>query len=98
MATPMITNLKKLGSSNSNLVDPSSYRQLISSLMYLLFSEHPTKYMFYCKHSRPISNGAQDDHCIAVKHILIYLHGTIHHFLRYVARNEIQLLGYIDFD
>jgi hypothetical protein len=38
MATPMETNLKKLSdsASDSNLVDPTMYRQWIGSLMYLL--------------------------------------------------------------
>jgi len=36
MATLMITNLKKLRASDSNLVDPMMYRQLIGSLMYLV--------------------------------------------------------------
>ena len=35
MTTPMITNLKRL-SSDSSLVDPKRYRQLVSSLMYLV--------------------------------------------------------------
>jgi hypothetical protein len=38
MATPMMINLKKLSdsASNSNLVDPTMYKQLIGSLMYLV--------------------------------------------------------------
>ena len=38
MATPMVTNLKKLTetTSDSNLVDPMMYRQLIGYLMYLV--------------------------------------------------------------
>lgn len=36
MTTPMITNLKKLRSSDSSLMDPTSYRQLVGSLMYLV--------------------------------------------------------------
>jgi hypothetical protein len=36
MTTPMITNLKKLSASDSELVDPTLYRQLIGSLMYLV--------------------------------------------------------------
>ena len=36
--TPMVTNLKKLTetASDSDLVDPMMYRQLIGSLMYLV--------------------------------------------------------------
>jgi hypothetical protein len=36
MTTPMITNLKKLSSSYLELVDPTLYRKLIGSLMYLV--------------------------------------------------------------
>lgn len=38
MATPMVTNLKKLGdfASESDLADSSMYRQLIGSLMCLI--------------------------------------------------------------
>jgi hypothetical protein len=34
MTTPMITILKKLGDSDSELVDPTMYMKLIGSLMY----------------------------------------------------------------
>jgi hypothetical protein len=36
MTMPMITNLNKVTASDSELVDPMSYRQLISSFMYLI--------------------------------------------------------------
>ena len=36
MPTPMVTNLKKVRYSKSNLVDPTIYRKLIDSLMYLV--------------------------------------------------------------
>jgi hypothetical protein len=38
MATPMVSNIKKLSepSSDSDLIDPTMYRQLIGSLMYLV--------------------------------------------------------------
>eukprot|EP00253_Pinus_taeda_P018701 PITA_18701 len=36
MSTPMITNWKKLHALDSKLVDPTLYRQLIGSLMYLV--------------------------------------------------------------
>jgi hypothetical protein len=36
MATHVITNLKKVTTSDSKLVDPTLYMQLIGSLMYLV--------------------------------------------------------------
>ena len=40
MSTPMVTNLKKLHDSNtgSDLVDPTMYKQLIGSLLYLIYT------------------------------------------------------------
>ena len=38
MSTPMITNWKKIDASDDKDVDPTLYRQLISSLMYLVNS------------------------------------------------------------
>ena len=38
MTIPMITNLKKLRSSDSSLVDPTSYHKLMGSLMYLVIT------------------------------------------------------------
>ena len=36
MATPMITNWNKIDASEDKEVDPTLYRQLIGSLMYLV--------------------------------------------------------------
>jgi hypothetical protein len=36
IATPMITNLNKINTSDSELVDQRIYRQLVGSLMYLV--------------------------------------------------------------
>ena len=38
MSTPVITNWKKLHAYEGELVDPTLYRQLIGSLMYLVNS------------------------------------------------------------
>jgi hypothetical protein len=36
MSTPMVTNWKKIDASRSEVVDPTLYKQLIGSLMYLV--------------------------------------------------------------
>jgi hypothetical protein len=75
MATPMVTNMKLLSDSYSNLVDPKMYIQFIGSLMYLVNTRPDicfavntmSQYMLESRHV----------HLVAVNHVLRYLHGTI---------------------
>lgn len=96
MLTPMVTNLRQLRDSESNLVDPSTYQNLIGLLMYSvntypnIFFVMNTMSQFYVEPRR--------DHQIAVKHILRYLCGTIDFSLRYVSNCDIQLQGYTNVD
>ena len=48
VSTPMITNWKKLHASEGELVDPTLYRQLIGSLMYLV---NTARFVFCSEHS-----------------------------------------------
>eukprot|EP00253_Pinus_taeda_P012828 PITA_12828 len=95
MTTPMITNLKKLRSSNSNVVNPTSYHKLVGSLMYLVNTRPDICF--------PINVLSQfqlephQDHWIDAKHILRYLRGTIHHCLKYDGK-EVKLIGYTNSD
>jgi hypothetical protein len=96
MATPMVTNLKFLSDSSSDLVDPMMYRQLIGSLMYLVNTRPDicfavntlSQYMVEPRHV----------HLVAAKHVLRYLHGTVGYGLRYVSDGEVKLQGYTDSD
>lgn len=71
MSTPMITNWKKLHASNSSLVDPTLYKQLIGSLMYLVNTRPDlcfavnTLSQFMVEPSRV--------HWVAAKHIIHYV-------------------------
>lgn len=89
MGIAMVTNLKKLCDSNSELVDPSMYRQLIGSLNYLV-NTIPN----ICYAVNTLSQSLVKPrlvHRIATKYILRYLCGTIGYGLRYVLDGEVQL-------
>jgi hypothetical protein len=96
MATPMVTNLKKLRDSDSELVDPSTYRQLIGSLMYLVNTR--SDICFVVNTLSQFWVEPRHEHWIVAKHILRYLCGTLNYGLRYVSNNDVQLQGYIDYD
>jgi hypothetical protein len=96
MTTPMMTNLQLLSDSYSYLVDPTMYRQLIGSLMYLVNTRSDicfamntlSQYMVEPRHV----------HWIAEKHVLRYLHGTFGYGFRYVSDGEVKLQGCTDSD
>ena len=96
MSTPMITNWKKLHASDSELVDPTLYRQLIGSLMYLVNTRPDicfavnTMSQFMCEPRKV--------HWVAAKHILRYLQGTVDYGLDYRQGDGVRLAGYTDSD
>jgi hypothetical protein len=70
MATPMVSNLKKLHESayGSDLVDPTMYQQLIGSLMYLIHTKPDI-----CFALNVLSQFMSEPghiHWVAVKHVL----------------------------
>lgn len=73
MKTPMETNLLKLkeATEDSKNVDPTLYRQIIGSLMYLVNTRPDICYAINAL-SQFISEPKQV-HLVAVKHILRYL-------------------------
>jgi hypothetical protein len=89
MTTPMTINLKLLSDSSSDLVDPTMYRQLIGSLMYLVNTKPNicfavntlSQYMVEPRHV----------HWMAAKHMLSYLRGIIGYGLRYVSGGDVKL-------
>lgn len=96
MATPMVTNLKKLRGSISKLVDPSMYWWLIGMLMYLV-NTRPNIY-FAMNTLSQLDIESRHEHLTVEKHILRYLCGTRNYGLRYVANKDVQLQRYTDTD
>lgn len=98
MSTPMVSNLKKLHESNcsSDSVDPTLYRQLIGSLIYLVHTRPDI-----CKAVHTLSQFMSDPrhrHWIVAKHILRYLKGSISFGLWYISTGGVSLHGFVDSD
>jgi hypothetical protein len=96
MATPMVTNLKKLSVSSfdSDEIDLTLYRQMIGSLMYLVNTK-PDIFYALSALSQFMSQSRQRYYIVA-KHVLRYLRGIVGHGLRYTSSIDMILQGYID--
>jgi hypothetical protein len=92
----MNTDIRKVKDPYSDLVDPSLYRQLIGSLMYLV-NTRPS-ICFAVNTLSQFQVEPRHEHWIAAKHVLRYIHGTRNYVLRYTASNDIQLHGFTDSD
>jgi hypothetical protein len=97
MTTLMTMNLKKLSTvaADSDLVDPTVYRQLVGSLMYLVNTRPnicfavSTLGQFMCE--------SRQMHWVAAKHVLRYLHGIVGYGLRYTSSSDLTLVSYSNF-
>jgi hypothetical protein len=96
MTKPMITNLKKLGASYSDLVDPTMYMQLIGSLMYLVNAR--PDFCFVVNTLSHFMVELRKVHWTATKHVLKYLRGRVGFGLRYVEDDGVRLHGYSNSD
>ena len=89
MATPMTIDIRKVRDSDSDPVDLSLYRQLISSLMYLVNTRPDI--CFSINSLSQFQVEPKHEHWIVAKHVLRYICGTLNYGLRYTASNDIQL-------
>jgi hypothetical protein len=96
MATPMITNLKKIDTLDSELMDPRIYRQLVGSLMYLVNAK--VDMCFVVNTLSQLMVEPRHEHWIAAKHVLRYLRGTVEYGLGYLGVDGVELQGYTDLD
>lgn len=82
MSMPLVTNWKKIDASKSEAVDPTLYKQLIGSLMYLVNTRPDI--CFAVNSLSQFMVEPKRVHWIAMKHVLRYLQGTIDYGLKYV--------------
>ena len=96
MATPMITNWKKIDASEDKDVDPTLYQQLIGSLMYLVNTKPDICYAVNTLSQFMVE--PKRAHWAAAQHILRYLQGTVDYGLLYTKGKDIKLSGFTDAD
>jgi hypothetical protein len=92
MATPLTTNIRKVRDLDSDPVDPSLYRQLIGSLMYLVNTRPDI--CFVVNNLSQLHVEPRHEHWIATKHVLRYIRGMLNYGLRYTSSSDIQLHGF----
>ncbi len=88
MATLMITNRKKIDASGDKEVDPTLYKQLIGSLMYLV-NTRPDICFAVNTLSRFMVESKRV-HWVAARHILRYLRGTVGYVLKYTRADDVN--------
>jgi hypothetical protein len=98
MSTPMVTNLRKRHDSDtgSDLVDPTMYRKLIGSLIYMIQTRVDICYVVIAMSQ--FMTELRQRHWVETKHILRYLRGTITYGMRYTSNGGLFMHGYVDVD
>jgi hypothetical protein len=96
MSTPIVTNWRKIDTSDSKTIDPTVYRQLIGSFMYLV-----NTWLYISFAVKSLSQFMVDPrrvHWIVAKHVLRYLRGTVEYGLLYECSGGVRLAGFTDAD
>jgi hypothetical protein len=96
MDAPMNADIRKVKVPDFDTVDPSLYRQLIGSLMYLVNTRPDICFVVNTLSQFQVE--PRQEHWIVAKHVLRYIHGTINYGLRYTTSSDIQLHGFTDSD
>lgn len=96
MATPMITNWKKIDASEDKEVDPTLYRQLIGSLMNLVNTRPDICFVVNTLSQFMVE--PKRVHWAATRHIVRYVCGTVGYGLKYYRGEDINLNGFTDAD
>jgi hypothetical protein len=96
MDTPMNADIRKVKVLDFDPIDPSLYRQLIGSLMYLINTRPDICFVVNTLSQFKVE--PRHEHWIVANHVLRYIRGTINYGLRYTTSSNIQLHGFTDSD
>lgn len=94
--TPADTKSKLSASSGPSVSDPSLYRSLAGALQYLTFTRPDISYAV--QQVCLFMHDPREIHFAALKRVLRYLKGTIHHGLHIAPSSDLPLIAYSDAD
>ncbi|GKB55675.1 hypothetical protein Tco_0911861 [Tanacetum coccineum] len=94
--TPMVEKSKLDKDTQGKAVDPTHYRGIVGTLMYLTASRSDLTFVI-CMCARYLAKPIEK-HLHAVKRIFKYLRGTVNRGLRYPNDSSIALIAYADAD
>ncbi|KAJ9561827.1 hypothetical protein OSB04_006987 [Centaurea solstitialis] len=95
-STPLEHNLHLAPNAGSPLKDPTLYRQLVGSLVYLTVTRPDIAYMVH--NVSQFMSASCSDHYATVLRILRYLKGTMFHGLFFSCTSSLTLRGFSDAD
>ena len=90
--TPIELNACLTPSSGELLSDPTLYRQLVGSLVYLTVTRPNISYAVH--QVSQFMSAPRSTHYVAILHILRYLKGTLFHGLHFFAQSPLILRAY----
>nr|MDZ8005347.1 hypothetical protein [Nostoc sp. DedSLP05] len=95
-STPMEPRMQLGHNDDEEKVDPTLYRQLVGSLIYLTSTRLDISYSVGV--TSRFMHDPRKSHWVAAKRILRYLKGTPHHGLSYTTDSDFSLTGFSDSD
>ena len=96
--TPTVLGMEKVVDETPELEDPSLYRAIVGSLIYVMTGTRPDLCYAVTKLSQNMSKPTEAN-LVAAKHVLRYLRGTVGHSLSFAkCETELRLTGFCDSD
>ena len=95
-STPLEVNCKLTPLDGTPIDDPTLYRQLVGSLVYLTVTRPDIAYVVHVVSQ--FMSAPRSSHFSAVLRILRYIKGTMFHGLHFAANSSLVLSGYFDAD
>jgi len=95
-STPLEVNCKLTPLDGTPIDDPTLYRQLVGSLVYLTVTRPDIAYVVHVVSQ--FMSAPRSSHFSAVLRILRYIKGTMFHGLHFAANSSLVLSGYSDAD